>query len=350
MFSLVLLIPLLASAETVTNIVVMIGDGMGLAQVRATRSYKGAPLAFESWTQCATVDTRSVSWPLPTDSAAAGTAIATGNKVSNGVVSVRIPGNRESIPTLLEYFKKAGKRTGLVTTSFMTDATPAAFGAHAANRSLTGEIARCYFTQSQPDVLYGGGGNCITASNAAAAGYTVVTDRRSMLSLDNASVSHVSGQFGKGPMRYEYDGVRGMPHLSEMTASALSILEHNRSGFFLMIEGGNIDHACHINNPIRMVKEMLDFEKSIQLVEKWAANRNDTLIIVTADHETGGLSVMKEKRHGWLPKVSWKTRGHTGTNVGLWARGPGSSRFSGQISNTNIIGAVISASATGDNP
>jgi alkaline phosphatase len=290
-----------------------------------------------------------VSWPLPTDSAAAATAMATGTRVSNGVLSVAIPGDRRNLQTLLEYFKTAGKRTGLVTTSFMTDATPAGFAAHAINRGMTSSIARCYLNQSKPDILYGGGGCGLRPSAAEQAGYVVVTNRSGMVSRDSATPALISGQFGIGSMPYEYDGMKQMPHLSEMASNALAIVEHNSSGFFLMVEGGLIDHACHTNDTARMIMEMLEFDKAIQIVEEWATNRTDTLLVVTADHETGGMKVLGTKGAGSMPRVSWKTRGHTGAGVGLWAWGANSSFFSGQMANTNLFQAIIKAGTAASN-
>ena len=206
------------------NVIFFIGDGMGPEQVEAAAIYAfGAPgtLSFESLPYQGELTTYSANSSI-TDSAAAGTALATGIKVNNGVISMAYPGDGSELETLLEYYKSLGKSTGLVSTSYLTDATPAAFGAHEPTRSNTSQIAVDYLNQTEPNVLFGGGGSGMTPAAAQAAGYTVVTDRAGMLALDTEAVTKLSGQFGSGQMRYEYDGLESQPHLSEMTATAFS--------------------------------------------------------------------------------------------------------------------------------
>ena len=217
-----------------------------------------------------------------------------------------------------------GKATGLVTTSTITDATPAAFAAHADARSNTTEIANDLLTQTRPNVLLGGGGNGMTAAGAEAAGYTVVQDRNALLALDTNATTYVSGQFGGSYVPYEYDGLGNLPHLSQMAATALDILDNDPDGFFLVIEGGRIDHAGHANDIQRGVRETAEFANTVQLVLDWAAGRTDTLVLVTADHETGGMNVVADRGAGVAPDVTWTTTGHTGVNVPIyaWARGP----------------------------
>jgi alkaline phosphatase len=289
-----------------------------------------------------------------TDSAAAATAMATGVKVSNGALSVGLPGDGESLPTLLERFASEGMRTGLVTTTYMTHATPAAFAAHVKSRKMVGEIAEQYLTGARPDVLFGGGGHGLTERAARAAGYAVVTDRRGMQAPRSRRVGRVCGLFGEGHMPYEYEcamridnGYDRLPHLSEMTRAALHVLERGKGGFFLMIEGGRIDHAAHKNHLPNAVVETLEFDNALKEVMAWAAGRRDTLVVVTADHECGGLRVIEGRGRGHMPAVTWSGGKHTGAAVPVYAWGLGAELLSGQMDNTDIPKRIRRAVGSG---
>ena len=319
------------------NVIFLIGDGMGFEHVKAARMYLNGdeePLSFESLPYQAEMTTDSANSPV-TDSAAAGTAMATGVKVNNGVVSVAIPGDGSELETLLEYLQDRGKSTGLVTTTSMTHATPACFGAHEESRGNTSEIAADYLYQTRPNVLFGGGEPEL--DDAEDSGYTVVTNVFEMLALDTAAESMVSGQFGSGHMPFEFDGLGDLPPLSYMTEIALDILDNDPDGFFLMVEGGRIDHAGHSNDIERNVHETIEFSYTVQEVIDWAAGRSDTLILVTADHETGGLTVIANNGAGDYPTVTWSTGGHTGVNVPVYARGPNAELISGIMDNTELF-------------
>ncbi len=325
-----------------TNVIFCIGDGMGFEKVKAAGMYahgEVGTLSFEAFPYQGEVMTHSADAPM-TDSAAAATAMATGFKVNNGVISTALPGDGRELYTLLEHFKDQGKSTGLVSTTFITHATPAAFGAHEPKRGNLAEIAEDYLNQTRPNVLLGGGGNGMAEAAAEAAGYTVVTDRDGLLSLDTENVPRVSGQFGDTNLPYEFDGLGDLPHLSEMTATALKVLAENPAGFFLMVEGGRIDHAGHSNDIERNVCETIEFSKTIQVAIDWAKGQADTLIIVTADHETGGLKVLENNGKGNFPTVSWSTGGHTTTNIPVYGWGPNAARISGVMDNTDLFGVV----------
>ncbi len=332
-----------AAADSPRNVIFFIGDGMGFEQVAAAGMYHaGSPgtLSFEAFPCCAEMTTRSANLPV-TDSAASATAMATGHKVNNGIISVALPGDGTELQTLLEIFRDQGKSTGLVTTTYMTHATPASFGAHEPSRNNLTEIAGDYLYQTSPNVLFGGGGNGMSAPAAVAAGYTVVTDRSGMQALDTESVTMVSGQFGVGHMPYEYDGLGSLPHLSEMTATALEILDNDPDGFFLMVEGGRIDSAGHANDVQRNVLETIEFANAVTTAIGWASARADTLILVTADHETGGLTVLQNNGMGVLPTVSWLTTGHTGATVPVYAWGYNAALVAGSMDNTDMFDVVL---------
>ncbi|MEE8451472.1 MAG: alkaline phosphatase, partial [Thermoguttaceae bacterium] len=313
------------------NVILMIGDGMGSEQVEAGNFASGGNLSFENFPYQGEITTYSANSSV-TDSAAAGTSLATGEKVNNNVISVALPGDGSELPTSLEHYQATGKAVGLVTTTYVTHATPAAFGAHETSRSNYSQIADDYLTGSRPDVLFGGASYI---GGAAAAGYTVVTDADEMNALDTETVGLVSGQFGSGDMPYEYDGLGALPHLSEMTGTALDILDTDPDGFFLMVEGGRIDHAAHSNDSARMQGEVIEFSNAVQAVIDWVDAPGDgidwtnTLVIVTADHETGGLDFN-------AGTIVWGSTGHTAANVPIYAKGPNAETVGGIMDNTDV--------------
>lgn len=322
--------------------ILFIGDGMGFEHVRAAGMYRdGSPggFSFESFPYRGELITRSASTSV-TDSAASGTALATGNTVYNAVISMAYPGDLSELTTLLEMARAAGRQTGLVTTSYMTDATTAVFGAHELSRNSTSAIAGDYLNQTRPHVLLGGGGNGLTPASAAAAGYTVVENRAEMLALSGAE-EYVSGQFTTSRLPYEIDGMGIYPHLSEMTRSALDLLDDDPDGFFLVVEGGLIDLGAHANNLPRTVAEVIEFGSAVDAALEWAAGRSDALILVTADHETGGLQITGGGgAPGVYPTVTWSTANHTNANVPIYAVGANASAVYGVMENEEVFAIV----------
>jgi alkaline phosphatase len=345
-------------------VILMIGDGMGAEHIKAAGLFangSAGSLFMETLPQRAMVVTCPAytivagdeSKPVKiTDSAAAATAMATGRKVFNGVLSVALPGNGAPLRTVLEQVAETGRRTGIVTTSYLTDATPAAFGAHVKDRDMHREIATDYRKTSRPNVILGGASKekkiPLTQEDGKAAGYRVVSDREGLRAAVKEGGEHLLGLFGPGPMCYEYDFVTTtrkdydqLPHLSEMTMAALDLLGREPKGFFLMVEGACIDKASHKNQLERSVYETLEFDKAVQKVAQWAANRKDTLLIVTADHETGGLSTLKGRGKGKMPEVTWASFSHSGANVRLFAMGAGSEAIAGILDNTDVARLVL---------
>jgi len=347
------------------NVILLIGDGMGYEQVKAAGLYaggEGVSLAFEKH-HVGHMTTHSADRGGPnkgvTDSAAAGTALAAGAKTNNGVIA-RTP-DGEDLTTVLEIFARAGKRTGLVTTCPMTHATPACFAAHLENRHQYDAIAEDYFKRSRPNVLFGAyykGNKGVDAPQARQAGYDDVTTRQALDAFvrkaGHADDVHVSGQFSSAMMPWEYAGPLSVekqnrlavrpgatyetaPHLSEMAGAALRLLAPGREGFFLMIEGGTIDWACHANCIERCVAETVEFAETCRRVLDWARARRDTLVIITADHECGGLKVVRGRGKGEMPEVTWGSGGHTDVPVPVYAVGPGAERLQGEIDNTALF-------------
>jgi len=249
-------------------VILFVGDGLGTGHIAAARAYAGRPLSFEGWAVTTRVATHSAN-SLVTDSAAAGTALATGRKVANGVVSLALPGDGAAPETLLEQARRQGKKTGLVTTSYLTDATPAAFGAHAATRFDFAAIASNYLENTRPDVLLGGGGYGLAATSCVMAGYTVVTSRDKLLNFGGGVDTRLAGLFGEAPLPFEWDGTGGLPHLSEMTRMALRVLDANPDGFFLMVESGS--SITQVTSTIfPTVGEMLELENAVNEAVTWA--------------------------------------------------------------------------------
>jgi len=315
---------------------------MGYEHVKAAGIYLSGStggLSFEGLPHRASMSTQEICGGV-TDSAASATAMATGVKVKPNVISTAIPGSGVDLKSVLEYFKEQGKSTGLVSTAFITHATPAAFGAHEHDRENYQGITADYLAGSRPDVLMGGA-KFVSGQDAVNAGYTVIYDRGSLLALDTESASRLWGQFGQDHMPFEVDGLGDLPHLSEMTRAALRILDNDPEGFFLMVEGGRIDHAAHMGDIARCIGETLEFANAVQEAVDWARGRVDTLILVTADHETGGLEVTGNNGPGFLPGVSWATTEHTLRRVPVYAWGAKADAVSGTIDNTDVFEIIM---------
>lgn len=344
------------------NVILLIGDGMGDGQRQAARWYSGGlngrltldGLPIQGWCM-----TRSADSPV-TDSAAAATAMASGVKTNNGVLGMT-PG-LQALPSILEEAQKQGKSVGLVTTTRLTDATPAAFVAHVPSRTMEAEIA-LQMLAANADVLLGGGENqflpnsergCYPApgqrtdnrnlvEEARVAGYSVVC-APGFADIDPAETPKIIGLFADGALTRPY-----APSLAAMTEKAIDILSRNPKGFFLMVEAGQIDSACHGHNAQTMVADVLGLDETVRLVWLFAAANQGTLVIVTADHETGGTLVslqpeMTKDESGPLRMpdgtpfwVSWKTSGHTGADVALNAGGPFCLELYGTFANTRVF-------------
>jgi alkaline phosphatase len=239
---------------------------------------------------------------IVTESAAAAGQIATGQRMTARALSMAADG-KTPVKTVMEMVKVKGLGTGLVTTSGITDATPAAFAAHVAHRSDEMSVAEQELTFGV-DVLMGGrkqfflpevsagkrkdGRNLL--DEARAAGYAVVGDAEE---LKAAQGGKILGLFNMGNMAYEIDRATTMePSLAEMTAKTLAVLSRNPKGFFIMVEGGRIDHAAHRNDAPGTIRDTLAFDEAVGVALEFARKNPDTLMIVTADHETAGMALI----------------------------------------------------------
>jgi len=328
-------------ATTPRNVILIIGDGMGVAEVQAAGLYAyglTGSLGFERFADQALTTTYAADGSV-TDSAAAATAMATGHKVNNGVLSIALPGDGLELTTILEYAQARGKSSGLVTTAYITHATPAAFAAHEPSRDDYTAIGSDILQKTRPQVLFGGASHL---EGAAAAGYAVIRTEAELGSLDTEAAHLLSGQFSDGYMTYVLDRTPGTtePTLALMTEKALAVLDNEPNGLFLMVEAGRIDHAGHAHDLARNVQETLSLDQAVQEALEWAAatgQASDTLILVAADHETGGLQVISEQGAGRLPLVSWGAAGHTGALVPVYATGLHSDWVRGTLDNTDLF-------------
>ena len=331
-------------------VIVLQGDGMGPEHVRAGGLYvNGAAgtLPFEAFPHRTTMTHDNAAGNV-TDSAASATAMATGVKVSDRVVSMRLPGNGAALPTVLELHRDHCRSTGLVTVAYLTDASPAAYGAHEPSRGNQAAIFQDYVTQSRPDVLLGGGGHGFDGAAAAGQGYTLVADRAALLSLDTEKETRVAGGFGSGlipPPGYAGRDA-ALPSLPEMAATALKILDNDPDGFFLFVEQEGVDEYSHKNDSEGMVRSMAELADAAQTVLDWIedpatpADWSNTLVVVLADHETGGLRIEADNGRGKVPALQWTDprKYHTKTPVPVAAKGAGADRLTGApIDNTEIF-------------
>ncbi len=276
--------------EGVKNIIILVGDGMGFSQLQLTRETYGH-LAMEDMPSTGFELTDSLSGEV-TDSAAAGTAIATGFKTYNGMISTVRDNGVKNVTTMLELAKECGKSTGLVTTTRITHATPAVFASHVEDRDSEKEIAP-QLLNHKVNVLFGGGKKYFNEDLLKVAeekGYDIAYNNNSLNSLNS---KYSLGLFADSHIPYVLDRDNNTPSLKDMTKKAVELLDKNNNGngFFLMVEGGRIDHASHGNDIASVLAETKDFDEAVSYCLDYAKKNGDTLVVVLADHETGGLAV-----------------------------------------------------------
>ena len=349
-----------AIAPNNKNIILMIGDGMGFEHLKLASWVevgKDNKLSMESLQFKKNVTTYNLDNEL-TDSAAAATAIATGNKTKNHFLSI-LP-TKEFVETILEICRGMGKSTGVITKTEITHPTPAAFMTHVSSRYNTSTIALQIVEDSRVDVLMGGGSNHFLDSQVVqmeSNGYNIV---RNITELENINTGKVFGLFAGSHLPYEIDRDRNViPSLAEMTEKSLELLSQNPKGFFLLVEGGRIDHGAHSNNKVNVALEMIDFYYAIKVALSFINNNHNSLLIITADHETGGLDIIDDTLNEVLPSidktseenkslriarvnnisVSWSTTGHTNRNIPYYSSRLATDDFEyiATIDNTDIF-------------
>jgi alkaline phosphatase len=338
------------SSRSVRNVIFLIGDGMGLGQVMLARikavGLRGK-LHMERLPVSGLINTHSAD-NLVTDSAAAGTALSSGIKTRNGMIGMTP--DRSEYRTILEAAQAKGMATGLVATSAITHATPASFASHVRSRGDEARIAE-QLLANEVDVLFGGGRKFFLPQSVAGsgrkdaenllarahqAGYTYVETGDQLKTIDSLPVI---GLFQMGALTT----LPPEPSLAVLTEKAIGLLGNERKGwfaqprgFFLMVEGSQIDSAGHDNNAVRCVWQMLRFDEAVKAAMDFALADGRTLVVVTADHETGGLTIPSGSIRGSDAKIHWSTKGHTGTPVPVYAFGPGAEHFAGVYDNTDV--------------
>lgn len=379
----------------VRNVIFINGDGMSAAHREAGR------LALQGLNGQLAMDRLPASGQLSTDprdpkalvtdSAAAATAWSTGQKTYNGAIGVDV--NKNPLPILGEHAKATGKSTGLVTTAQVTDASPAAFFAQTPDRGAQDEIARQYIEESKPDVILGGGedwwypagnagqlpdhpaedtseaskgtkGNLV--NEAKQRGYTYVSDASGLAA---AKGKKLLGLFANEELFQQKPEGQGDVYnppvsLATMTSKALNTLQSNNKGFFLFVEEEAVDEFSHNNNGTRVLQSMGELEKAVSVARQYVSQHPDTLLVVTGDHDCGGLTVedadsTDESGDGKTVSgedgpfavagsdkkfyMDWTTTGHTGVNVPVTAAGPGSGAFTGVHPNTYVYDVLRNA-------
>jgi alkaline phosphatase len=333
-------------SEYPENIILFIGDGMGVSHITAGKIALGN-MNLERFSIVGLVTTHSAS-RLVTESAAAATALATGHKAQNRMVSVSV--DHRPLKTLFEYAKAQGKTIGVVVTAPVTDATPAAFMAHAEDRRQRADIAE-QIANSDIDVLIGGGwAYFVPLANEGSHRkdqknlLSVLEARMPVILTDDKLSAHSGGRRLAALLAPE-----GLPKaadrdysLARLTRIAIDILSKNRRGFVLMVEGSQIDWAAHEQDHEGIIAEIIDFDEAVGAGLDFAQKNHGTLIAVTADHETGGLAVLDGSiNNRQVSSTAFATTGHTASMVPIFADGPGSSRFSGIQDNAQIGQTLI---------
>ncbi|MBQ6862713.1 MAG: alkaline phosphatase [Clostridia bacterium] len=323
--------------EQCKNVIFMIGDGMGFNSIAKTKAETGASLVMDTFEIRGESRTASANSVI-TDSAAGGTALATGFRTFNGAIGVFM-GDKNHVVShpmnLTELAISQGKPAGVITTDSTAGATPGSFSAHTSDRDnesditaqqLAGDLTLCWGTTA----------GSFTSEAAEEYGWTHIYNKETMDALTEGSRSF--GQFTSS--LWHVDNGSNMPTLAEMTEKAIDLLDDDEDGFFLMVEGAHIDKNSHDKNGEGMKDALLSFDAAIATALEYAKADGETLVVITADHETGGIILVNGE-------YKYTSGGHTGTNVPLLVYGC-ENFLEGEISIPNIEVARRVACAMGE--
>ena len=348
LFSLSLLLSLPACSKKETkqetpkavNVIYMIGDGMALPQVFATMLATGEDLAFQQFPYIGVVDTRSASNDI-TDSAAGGTALACDKKTKNGMVGMDV--DTLAMETVLDVLADHGKSTGIVVTCYAGHATPADFYAKVPARKMYEDIAVQMAESDKLNVMIAGGRKHFNQRKDSLnllermeneLGWKVYD---TLADIDTTCMKYAvlaaDGHMPIAPERGDF--------LPEGVSTALKTLSQDKDGFFLMVEGSQIDFACHAHDSVNMVDETVDFSKAVQVALDFAKADGNTLVVVTADHETGGLTMIDPQGHYSNVSFHYSTYSHTCLPVMIYAYGPGAEQFTGWMQNNEVKARIL---------
>lgn len=323
----------------VKNVIVMIGDGMGVSQVYAGLTANKGTLYLEQCQFVGFSKTYSANNYI-TDSAAGGTAIACGTKTKNGAIGVDPDGN--PVKSVLEYAAENGLSTGVVASCSITHATPASFVAHQSSRKMEEEIA-VDFVNSDITLFIGGGkkyfdsrsDNVNLLNKLSVKGFQIAFNMENIKKVTSGKLAGLVAD--EHPATYPERG----EFLPESVQAAINLLNNNEKGFFLMVEGSQIDWACHANEKDATIHEVLDFDRAIKLAFDYADQDPHTLVIITADHETGGMSITGGDISNGEVEVNYSTKGHSAVMVPVFAYGEGAAEFAGIYENTDIFTKIL---------
>jgi len=330
------------SDKKAKNVILLIGDGMGITHIYAAMTVSETPLNMEKFEYTGLQKTYSASDYI-TDSGAAGTALATGKKTKNGLIGCDTLGT--PFKSILKYAEEDGLSTGLVATSSILHATPAAFIANNISRNNCQEIA-LDFLKTDIDIFIGGGKknfedredglNLIDSLKSK--NYQVAT------AIDNINLFDFQkfAVFTAEKHNPEYRNGRG-DMLPKATEKAIEVLSQNENGFFMMVEGSQIDWGGHDNDIDYIITELLDFDRAIGKALEFAEKDGETLVIVTSDHETGGLTLVGGNINNKTIEVNFSTDYHTADMVPVFAFGPGAEKFTGIYENTDVFHKMMQA-------
>jgi alkaline phosphatase len=325
--------------EKPLNIILLIGDGMGLSEVSASYFYNAKKTNFDRFETIGLIKTSAAS-DLITDSAASATAYATGVSTYNGAIGVDM--DTLAVKSIVEHLIARDLSTGLISTSSVVHATPASFYAHVKKRSMYSAIAAALPT-SKIDFIAGGGDTFFDNredkrkiyNELIANGYEIHTKQLPITTTDKKQAIILAPD--------------GMPKILEgrgdflpnATKIALEKLSKNPKGFFLMVEGSQIDWGGHDHDANYLISELIDFDKTMGVALDFAQNNSNTLVIVTADHETGGFTLAADDGDYNKIKPSFSTGGHSATLVPVFTKGPGEENFNGIFKNTSLFDKMM---------
>ena len=316
----------------VKQILLLIGDGNGLAQISAGLFANGGEITLTQLRNIGLVKTQAAD-DFTTDSAAGATAMATGQKANNRALGLNAAG--DSIPNLPYFLSLNGFKTGLVTNDELTGATPAAFYAHHPERDAVLEIAS-YLPNSALNLVIGGGGRSFNKEKLSQAGFILESELQGLAEVKGGRVAHFASEGGMPGM----EAGRGN-FLSQAFLQASSYLGKGKSPFFLMVEAAKIDSGGHSNSPSTIVTELLDFDRVLTEAIRYADTHPGTLVLVTADHETGGMTLPQGNLDKREVELGFHSDDHTGILVPIFAYGARSGEFRGVYSNTEIFNRIL---------
>lgn len=323
----------------VKNVILMIGDGMGLVQVSAAWVANHGKLNIDNCTYTGFSRTWCAN-KLITDSGAAGTAMATGQKTNYHCISVDTLGT--PLNSLTDLAHDSGLKTGIVVTCNLPDATPAVFCANNIDRDKEEEVAADY-VNCNVDYIFGAGREKFNKrtdhrdllGELKNKGYQVSTNWEETSKIKQGKVFCIPSEG-----QLEFARERG-DIFEKACLHAIKLLNQNPKGFFAMLEGSRIDDCGHDNNLTRLMEEVFDFDQTVGKVMQWAEKDGQTLVIILADHETGGLTMLDGNIRKGSVTGQFSTNGHSGIMVPVYAYGPGAENFTGIYENTEVFQKIV---------